>query len=348
MAQDITIPASATELTVKTLRGLCDDPTDSIEITIDGLPIGTVLCNTTDGGFVDQTFSTLAFNDGGVHNLKIGGTVGGINGTHSNFFVDDVTIEDNIAKPAIPSVCTPVVSEIACNVQPVGFDNGIPASWGIVDNGGEGTVWSNVLGSGLGGNFTGGLGDAATANSDANPGEFDTELHSNSFSLVGWTGATLEYLVDYQNLENLDFLNLDISTDGGSSWINMLSWNEDHPVGGLFNTSGESVSVDLTYYAGESDVTLRWHYFDPNTAEWDWYAQIDDVSLVCDNIPHALRCDVNLDGFVDRGDIRLIGAARNQSALPGDPRDNDENGIINISDARQCMQLCNLSRCASQ
>jgi cysteine-rich repeat protein len=347
VSQDITIPATATELTVNTQRGLCDTADDSIQVTIDGTEIGTVVCDAVDSNYVEQTFSIIPFNDGQVHSLEISGTVGGVNG-HTNFFVDDVTIEDNIPKPAMPSVCTQVVTEIACNMDPVGFDTGIASSWSVVDNAGTGIVWSNIVNSDIGGNFTGGSGDAASVSSDATPGEYNSELHSNSFSLVGWTGASLEYLVDYQNLSNRDFLNLDLSIDGGSNWINMLSWNEDHPVGGLNNGTGESVSLDLTYYAGESDVKLRWHYFNPNSSDWDWYAQIDDVSLVCDNEPQALKCDVNLDGFVDRSDIRLISAARNQPAEPGDPRDTDGDGTITMSDARQCIQVCTLPRCAPQ
>lgn len=348
VSQEVNIPVSATELTVNTLRGLCDAPEDFIDITIDGTTIGTVVCDATEEAYVKQTFSVAPFNDGQDHILAISGTVGGTNGTHSNFFIDDVTIEDNTPKQGMPSVCVPVATEIACNLDPIGFDEGISPSWSVVDNAGTGIVWSNIAGSGIAGNYTGGSDDAATANSDGTPGEFDTELHSNSFSLIGWTGATLEYLVDYQNLASSDFLNLDISTDGGSSWTNMLSWNEDHPVGGLFNSTGETVSVDLTHFAGEENVKLRWHYFDPNTGDWDWYAQIDDVSLTCDNEPRVLKCDVNEDNFVDRIDIGLIGSARNQTATPGDPRDYDEDGVISLSDARQCVQLCTLPGCAPQ
>ena len=348
VTQQVNIPVSATELTANTLRGLCDAPEDFIEISIDGTAIGTVVCDAVEGSYVEQTFSVVPFNDGQLHTLVISGTVGGTNGTHSNFFVDDVTIEDNISRGGMPSVCAPVVTDIACNAESVGFDDGIAPNWMVVDNAGTGIVWSNITGSGIGGNFAGGSGDAATANSDASPGEFNTELHSNSFSLAGWNGATLDYLVDYQNLASLDFLNLDISTDGGNNWTNMLSWNENHPVGGLSNATGEAVSVDLTYYAGKEDVKLRWHYFDPNTGDWDWYAQIDDVSLTCSNEPQVLKCDVNQDNFVDRNDISLISSARNQLADPGDPRDYDEDGIISISDARQCVQLCTLPGCAVQ
>jgi hypothetical protein len=166
--------------------------------------------------------------------------------------------------------------------------------------------------------------------------------------LADWTSAKIGYLVNYQNLSNLDFLNLDVSIDGGSNWNALLSWNEDHPAGSLFATPGEEVSIDLSAYAGETNVMLRWHYFDPNTGDWDWYAQVDDASLTCDDQPVAMQCDINEDGFVDRTDIGLISAARNQVAEPGDPRDNDRNLVINISDARQCAVLCTLPRCAPQ
>jgi hypothetical protein len=143
-------------------------------------------------------------------------------------------------------------------------------------------VWTTVADSGLGGNFTGGEDDAASVNSDGSPGEFDTEIRSNVFSLVDANAATasLHYLVNYQNYGDLDYLDLDISTDGGSTWTNLLSWNEDH--GAYYSPPGEAVYVDLTAYFGMENLQLRWHYYDPNFGDWDWYAQIDDVSVSCD------------------------------------------------------------------
>ena len=174
--------------------------------------------------------------------------------------------------------------------------------------------------------------------------EFDTELRSNSFSLATATSASLDYLVNYQNYANLDFLDVDVSVDGGTTWTNALSWNEDHPVNGLFNAPGEAVSIDLSAYLGEANVQVRWHYYDPNTDDYDWYAQVDDVALTCDEAPQ-LQCDIDGNGSVDRVDIGLITAARNEPALPGDLRDNDGNGTIEVSDARQCTLLCTLPRC---
>ena len=33
-------------------------------------------------------------------------------------------------------------------------------------------------------------------------------------------------------------------------------------------------------------MVVRWHYYDPNENDWDWYAQIDDVALMCNNDPN--------------------------------------------------------------
>lgn len=289
--QSVTIPATATELTLQTLRGLCDDVSDTLHVQLDGSDIGTVACDTTEGSFVEQTFSVAGYNDGGVHSLYIGGTVGGTNGTHSNFFVDDVTIEDNQPTDPTPSICKEIVQNLACNVGTVEFDDGIADSWSVIDNAGTGVVWTDIASSGLSGNFTGGSGEAASVSSDAYIfTEFDTELISNSFSLQNQASASLDYLVNYINLAGYDFLDLDISTDGGSNWTTLLSWNEDH--GGFFSPPGEAVSIDLSAYLGEPDVLVRWHYYDPNLGDWDWYAQVDNVALTAPD-------DEDCDGVVD-------------------------------------------------
>ena len=56
---------------------------------------------------------------------------------------------------------------------------------------------------------------------------------------------------------------------------------------------------------------------------------------------------VDLDGDVDRNDIRSVLMARNTAIVPVDPRDPDGNGIVNVVDARQCVLMCTLAGCAS-
>ncbi len=191
----------------------------------------------------------------------------------------------------------PAPDELACNAPAVTFENGIPSTWTVVDNEGTGVVW-DVTGSGTcagDSNYTNGSGKAACVNSDAvGTVEFDTELRTNAITIpASATSATLRYTANYQNYNNRDFLDLDISTDGGVTWTTLLSWNEDHPVGSLYSPPGEDVVVDLSPYIGQT-IILRWHYYDPNSGDWDWYAQIDDVALDCPGAPSLQpNIDVN-------------------------------------------------------
>jgi hypothetical protein len=60
----------------------------------------------------------------------------------------------------------------------------------------------------------------------------------------------------------------------------------------------------------------------------------------------GLPCDVDSNRAIDRSDIQAIFAARNQTAVPGDARDYDGDGIITVNDARACVLLCTNPRCA--
>ena len=187
--------------------------------------------------------------------------------------VDDATVV--VSGPA------PVV----CNGPTVGFDAGMPPDWTSINNvSGTPVFWTDLAGSGEAGNYATGNGDCASASSDlqgGGAGQYDTELHTPPIDLTGQVSASLTYWANYGNFALVDFLDLDISTDGGSNWTNLLSWNEDHHPNGLRNAPGEQVTVDLTAYVGQT-VILRWHYYDPGTSTGqDWYAQIDEVALTC-------------------------------------------------------------------
>jgi len=150
-----------------------------------------------------------------------------------------------------------------------------PAGWTMVDNEGNGVVWGSTSD-----NYSGGKGNAAIADSDAaGTVDYDTELITPEIDINKKEGVVVQYYANYQNLLNEDFLDLDISTDGGTTWTNVLRWNEDH--GSLRSVPGEFVSVELDeYLTGASSMKLRWHYYNPNTGDWDWYAQIDEVEVL--------------------------------------------------------------------
>ncbi|MFL6260853.1 MAG: beta strand repeat-containing protein [Thermoanaerobaculia bacterium] len=194
----------------------------------------------------------------------------------------------------------PLRAQLACNSPAQGFSTGVPAGWSVVDNAGQGVVWGNLAACGEAANYTGGAGDAACVSSDhAGQHEFDTELRSPVFSLAGATSASLDFNTSYQNFAGSDFLDIDISTNGGTSWVTLVRWNEDH--GAFRATPGEAARIDLSPFLGMSNLMLRWRYYDPNTNDWDWYAQLDDVKLTCPVCAGTQRPDPTADGSFEAG-----------------------------------------------
>ncbi len=63
VAQILTIPSTATGLTLHTWRQTCDDVGDTLHVAIDGTDIGTQMCDATDAGYVMQTYSVAAYAD---------------------------------------------------------------------------------------------------------------------------------------------------------------------------------------------------------------------------------------------------------------------------------------------
>jgi subtilisin family serine protease len=192
-------------------------------------------------------------------------------------------LEKDAAASQNVSVKTPAIEiRTGTPLYTENFDGGSfpPAGWEVIDNEGTGVVWDFAAAWGEG-NYSG-TGEAATASSDAaGEAEFDTELITPWIDASGFKNIALQYNVNYQNFASQDFLNVDIQVAGSSSWTNVLSWNEDH--GSFRGTPGVFVSLVLDdYLAGASSFRVRWHYFDPNAGDFDWYAQIDDISILGD------------------------------------------------------------------
>ena len=66
------------------------------------------------------------------------------------------------------------------------------------------------------------------------------------------------------------------------------------------------------------------------------------------NVPLPLKCDANGDGAVDTADLSLISRARGKTALPGDPRDADGDGVITPADVKACIPRCTRPNCATR
>jgi hypothetical protein len=165
------------------------------------------------------------------------------------------------------------------------FEGGTPpAGWTVTDNAGDGIIWEGAPCGDLTGNWTGGTGDYACANSDF-PGsglEYDTELITESYNFCDSVNSGLTFQANYINLVSTDTFQVDCSADGGGSWNTYLEWHEDH--GGFKSLPGEDVSLDISDLDGSASVICRFWYYDPATNDWNWYVQVDNVVFESDGV----------------------------------------------------------------
>ncbi|MEO8195263.1 MAG: hypothetical protein ABI689_00930 [Thermoanaerobaculia bacterium] len=124
---------------------------------------------------------------------------------------------------------------------------------------------------GANGNLTGGSGLFANADSDqcGSGSIMNTQMWTAPLDFTGLTNPMVSYYTDYNDIATTsDVADLDFSTDGGATWSNLLSWNEDHR-GPLL--------VEQPFAAdGQANTLVRWNYTD---ATWDWWWQVDSVRV---------------------------------------------------------------------
>lgn len=189
------------------------------------------------------------------------------------------------------------------------FETWPATGWTVVNNGGD-CIWDSTANLGNP-NYTGGSGEAASADADScgNGTTMDTTLTSPTFSLAGVTAAMLEYKTSFDDYSGTSTATLQIYN--GSGWVNLTAWvAADVPV------EGKQI-VDLTPYVGTGTRQLRWVY----TADtWEWFWQVDDVKVhagpeacqatVCTPAPDLQVADwafddndCNGDGWIDVGEV---------------------------------------------
>lgn len=136
------------------------------------------------------------------------------------------------------------------------------------------------------GNLTGAGGSFAIADSGAcSPGGAITATMSTMpLDLTGIDLPQLVFFTDYQNGDPLHgTASVDVSTDAGSTWAPLLSWNESHP--------GPLIITDFLPGAGEDDVMVRWQLTNAMTNTW-W--EVDNVSVVvCQPRPAEIEVTPN-------------------------------------------------------
>ena len=193
--------------------------------------------------------------------------------TASTTYYWRVTAENACGAAQSTSASFTTHAVLVCDDFSTDFEAGIPGDWTVIDDsaGGGGIDWTTTVDAANCGisNLTGGSGEAACADSDAGGAgspAYDTQLISPAFDLSDASYASLDFRAYYREYSGSDFFDVDIWD--GASWSNLLHWDETH--------SGTELSFDLASYIGQSDLQVRFRYAGPG---WDWYAQVDDVSL---------------------------------------------------------------------
>ncbi|WP_286264006.1 Vgb family protein [Thalassotalea atypica] len=150
--------------------------------------------------------------------------------------------------------------------------------------------------------------------------------------------------------------------DAGNPW-DEISWNNEPegsiPAGGSITVearvSDTQVGLGLETYAamtnGLSGIAMNGRFIQVRATlrpgDNGESPVLSDLSIEPLVIVNEVKiCDVDLDDDIDRVDLRAISLARNQTALPDDPRDANFDGTITPSDIKVCIPLCTLPRCA--
>ena len=160
-----------------------------------------------------------------------------------------------------------------------------PLGWTVVNNGaGPNNVWKRNDAWGRANN-TGGTGFSADADSDmAGSGSppFNTELWSPVIKMPA-TPRNLRFKHNFNWIAAGDSATVDVSTNGGGSWTNLLTFLSD-------DTAEQT--VNMSAYANQM-IVLRWHY---TSVSWAWWWQIDDVRTETIAVPPTSVFTQNFDG----------------------------------------------------
>lgn len=108
VSQDVTLTSGTAELSFWLEAIICDSSSDYMEVLVDGTQVYLVtgdspLCGVF--GYSQQTVDLSSYADGGVHEIQFHSETFAVNGDVSNFFVDDVVLNNE------PGVDIPWLSE---------------------------------------------------------------------------------------------------------------------------------------------------------------------------------------------------------------------------------------------
>jgi PKD repeat protein len=205
-----------------------------------------------------------------------GATGAGQNPTHAYAVAGTYTVIMTATQCGFSVTVTDTVTVVPCwSLVTENFEGTFPpANWTVTNNGGT-CVWQRNDAFATARPNYAGSGFCADADSDkcGSGTTMDTELRTMVLDLSTATTATLNYVTAYNDIgTGGDYADVDASIDGGTTWTNLLRWDEDHGAYG----PGEAVTLDLTQFQGEPSVIIRFHYW---IGTYDWWWEVDQVQV---------------------------------------------------------------------
>ena len=234
------------------------------KIEVAGLPGGTV--------FTDPTTGVYSFTAPGDASYRLHTTVRypGYRPTSTDVTLGSESKTVDIAVPVEPA-CTaagylPGMSDPLLTQHFDGTD--APADWSVV-NRTEGGGWAFDDPGGRS-NLTGGSGGFAIVDSDAlgTGNTQDTDLVTPPLDFTGVNAPLLRFSSDFRAVGVGDAADVDVSTDGGATWVNV--WHQ-----GASRRGPRVEEIPLDAAAGAADARVRFRY----RGTYAWWWQVDDIEL---------------------------------------------------------------------
>ena len=214
------------------------------------------------------------------------------------------------------------------------FESWPPAGWQVANNAGAG-VWTNHNAIHAWVNYInidkpfGEQGDVAVADADYFNAEIDTSLITPPLDLSDHSYIVLYYDTVYNDAHWLDdYADVDVSTNSGASWINVLHWEGESQ---RKYGPGTNITINISVAAGCPNALIRFHYFGPG----DYWWEIDNVVILADTIDPtefkaegATKTQIDLSWITNGiGDEVII--ARSLADSIGTPADGTFYGVGN-------------------
>ena len=214
------------------------------------------------------------------------------------------------------------------------FETWPPANWQVVNYGGAG-VWTNHNAIHGWHNYINKekpiseQGDVAVADATYFKAKIDTALISPALDLTDHSYIVLFFDTVFNYANHLDnYADIDVSTNNGSSWINVLHWEGESQ---RKYGPGTNININISVAAGCPNALVRFRYF----SQGDYYWEIDNVIILADTIaPTEFKAEgvtknqIDLSWMTNEvGDEVII--ARNISDSFGTPTDGTVYNIDN-------------------